>query len=753
MEIEESLQRFREAVNDNAMFPLITLRTDMTVARNIKPVQQLGLFYLHPESCETLAILESYLFACPCATIRTQHSLHRHNMIRGVPMGTNDNRRAHLSRRQFITAGIATGASLLATNSAARQDPSSGASSLEPKALLDAILDRGAPEAAIEATVELFARSGIAVFDDAVTQPLVPPAAPVSPLSFQRWQLDSIVAEIANGNARPAIEYDDMFPTQTETGDAVPTVGELLAGYYGGGDTPGADFTRVFFNRILTDNLNITAAYLPAPTLVVSLLAGEIMGQFQEAAGLGMSSVDPKMSSSKYSPATMAYAQVPGLSLPGLPDIPAIPNIELPVMPASSGVCGAAQGFISIVTQRVFSVMKAAEDVQEIPILGGIFGAILEGIKIGLGIITKAVDALLAPVLGVIRSIGAALSVASVLVGTLSPWTVAIAFNPTRNRFGIDAEVVSGKIDVTAGGWDRIVIPPALSECASLIGLALPKPTAADAPAHLFVHQPSPLIVVDNPELRLDDVGAASATYVTQNETAEQAKGDEVISIAWVQATIERDDLKKLRDDLFNILFSQLPSLVTQIVRPIIGPVADQLTSKLIELVKVSAQQPLFVAHHTPKEEPEDDGPPATAAGCFPGKYLAVDPAAVQRLYVPMPIDVTGAMIWEFLGNGTFEISYQELVMSVELDPSAPPFTFAFSGTQAGTYTADNGILTLTVTADNMVVDADMIAIGGEFRGPVSSGMTGTYTCGTSIIWQLQMIDGNIVAFELTPIE
>ncbi len=46
--LKDVVERFREAANDDAlfdaMFPLLTPRTDMEAARNIKPVQQLGLF-------------------------------------------------------------------------------------------------------------------------------------------------------------------------------------------------------------------------------------------------------------------------------------------------------------------------------------------------------------------------------------------------------------------------------------------------------------------------------------------------------------------------------------------------------------------------------------------------------------------------------------------------------------------------------------------------------------------------------------
>ena len=661
-------------------------------------------------------------------------------------------RHGKISRRQFIT-GVATASVLAGVGSKDSVAMAQDLVNATPAELLDAIVSQPDPNLAIEALIHIFARSGIAVFEEQAVAPIVPPTAPVSPLAFERWQLTPFVNELATGGSRAAAEYDAMFPTQTDAGDIVPTVGELLVGYYGGATTPGADFTRAYFDRIVSADLNIGAAEVPAPTAIISLLGGEIMGQLQEAVGaagslatiLGSGPALFDRYNVTSSASTSAWSADTSTGYPPMS------------WRSQAGVCGVAQAFIDDVINRITTVLTASEAVESIPLIGEILGAVVKGVKIGINIILKAVNALLAPVLGIVRSIGAALSVASIVVGTLTPWSVSLVMRPTRNRFGIDAEVVTGNIDVAAGGWDQIPFPAALRECAAFAGIELPKPTSEDAPVHLSVSQSLPLLSIDNPELRLDISGQAIASYVTSNETSEQAKGDEVTSIAWITSVVEREDLKKLRDDLFAVFFSQLPDLISQVVRPLIGPIANDLTNKLIALTKVSAQQPLFVTYHSPKDDPDETDHPnegeETGDGCFPGVFQLADPAAAQRRYIPMPIDVTGTNIWDFRADGTVEIMYDNVVMTVHIDPSAV-FTFSFVGSQSGTYTDVNGVLSVNITVSNVSVDSDMIALQGDMSGiaPMTGQMNGPYTCGNPVVWQLPFAEIGNVPYELIPL-
>lgn len=660
-----------------------------------------------------------------------------------------------LSRRRFIVTGLAAGAGLLARNPVGSQDPPSSLADATADQLLDQILDATDPSLATDAVVEVFARAGIAVFDDNGTQAIVPPTAPVSPLTFQRWQLHSLVTEFVAGG-RPASELDSIFPTETPDGTLVPTVGELIAGYYGGVETAGADFTRAWLDRTISDGTRVTAGEIPAPTLIVSLMSGEILGDMARELGLS-TSANTTAQPHPGQPAVMAFRQAPGLQLPGLPEIPAIPDVGLPQVPVVTPgtVCSAAQGFITTVQQRIFSILNEASKLSKIPILGKIIDVIIDGVRIGLGVITKAVETVLAPVMNVLKSIGAGLAIASLIVGTLSPWTVALDLRPTQNRFGIDAEVVTGEIGVTASGWDRIDYPPILRDCAAVAGIALPEPTSKGAPAILAVSQGFPLITIGNPNLVLDAQAMATATYVTGNESAKQATGNEMIGIAWITATIEREDLRRLRDQLLNLLFAQLPSLVSSIVQPLVGPVATQMSDRLIALAKVSGTRPLYVSYHEPPEEP--DVPVVTEeseSDCLPGRFQVADPAIALRSVAPElgSIEVTsGALTMDFQPGGAYSSDYNGLVLSLAAAPGVA-FTFTFSGGETGTWSTEGGVLTVTVTGSTVALDGDFAGVPIGVSGSEGGAVSGPYTCGNPVVWEVTVPELGVIPYSLIPI-
>lgn len=170
-----------------------------------------------------------------------------------------------ISRRNLLKAGAVSGAAFLAGQHQSHHIAAQDLVGSSPAELLDMIQQTEDSELGIDALTEVFARSGIVVFDEQGVTQLTSPATPVSALAFMQWQLTPMVAELAAGISRPASEYDAMFPTETEDGDAVPTVGELIAGYYDAGDTPGSEFTRAYLDQFVSDDLLIEAGDLPAP--------------------------------------------------------------------------------------------------------------------------------------------------------------------------------------------------------------------------------------------------------------------------------------------------------------------------------------------------------------------------------------------------------------------------------------------------------------------------------------------------------
>ena len=667
----------------------------------------------------------------------------------------NDIRQIRLSRRRLVATGVGAGVGLLLSRAAVSQPAANPFPDATADELLDAVLNTNNPELAIDALVTVFARSGIAVFDDEVTQPLVPPTAPISPLSFQRWQLSGIVSELAM-SGRPASSFHAIFPATTEDGIEVLTVGEMIAGYYGGGTTPGSDFTRAFLNRIVTQNMSVSAEELPAPTAIVSLLGGEILGQLYEASTLG-SSTPLKASETTAETAMIPFSQAPpGINLPGLPEIPAIPNVPVPPLPsAGTGVCSAAQSFIATVQQRLLSVLQTAPQSIDVPVVREIVQALALGVQIGIGYLLKTVNILLAPVMNVLKTIGAGLAIASQIVGTISPWTVSLDMRPAINRFGVGGESVTGEIEISAGGWDRIDLPAVVVNCANVLNITLPKPTAKDAPVSMWVSQPRPLLALDQTNASLDDRGRATVTYVTSNETVEEAKGTEAIGIAWITATVEREDLKRLRDQLFNLLFSQLPAFLEQVIRPLIGPTATAMSNELIALASVKGTQPLYIIYHERREEPEPPDQPDDdeTSDCLPGTFQVADPAVALRMVMPGPAEILvqgGRYIMDFRPGGIFAGTYETLTIAVSGGPVA--FTYTFNGTQGGTYTTSDGILTVNITSDNVTMTADIIAVQGEESGTLSGQISGPYSCGNPVVWQIGAEGFGTIPYELIPI-
>lgn len=389
-----------------------------------------------------------------------------------------------------------------------------------------------------------------------------------------------------------------------------------------------------------------------------------------------------------------------------------------------------------------------------IPIIGEIIGVVIDGVRIGLQSITKAVDALLAPVTAIMKSVGAALAVASQIIGTISPWTISIDLNPTINRFGVGAEIVTGEISVVAGGWDRLDFPPIVQECASLAGLQLPEPTSKDSPATISVRQDRLLITLDATDLRLDDSGKATTTYVTATEPPKQAKGTEVFGVAWIHTTVERDDLKRLRDDLMNILFSQLPEFITNIVRPIIGPAANQFTNGIITMLNVSRERMLIVVfHETPMNPTVAPGDEVNKSNCVAGTYMAADPIVLLRAVFPGPANITyeGNIFWTFATDGSVTSNFEGFVVYIG-GGTAAQMSFSYAGSATGNYVAENGVITVTLSNSTVTMNADMIGIEGVVGGETEESVaSGTYKCGGSIVFTIDLGDAGTIGLELIP--
>lgn len=642
-------------------------------------------------------------------------------------MPSANRKKRRLSRRQLLqgAAGIGLGIPLVAPrlSAAIRNQPTE--LSLAPlDELILQTLDPFNQESGVEALTEVFARSGIAVFDLDIGQPLSPVATPASPLSFSLEQVTTMVTELRDGTSRPASAYDEVLPVPTAPGgETLPQVSDLFAGYLAGGETSGAEASRLLAGTLPAASDLLPAADLPVSTASISLMTGEILGQLQQE---------------------LPTVSIPGGSavpaLPGLPEIPPMSSaVDLPPLPELDGsACSNVQRFVSTVIQRVLAVVDAASQVVTIPILGQIVAGIGKVIRLGISVVVTAIETIVAPVMGVLRAVSAGLAIASTVLGTISTWNVKITATPDHTRLGVGAlEYLFGDIVIDAGGADEINWPPLVADCAMAANLHLPPRTSAGSAVRVEVKESAPrkLLQLGLEERVLNEAGKLLVTYGTENETEEQAKGQEAVGIVSITATIERDDVRRLLNDLIGLLLAELPEVIATILQPIVGPVVNELRSRILDLAQVSGHTLMFVTYH---REPEPT-PPAEA-GCLSGRFRVIDPKTFWGF--DEQVTVNGDWLWEFGSAGSMKVVFVDLAF----DYGEGWEVVVRSGEATGTYSlAEDGSLTI------QFLESTAVDIGPRRTDEVDMSLFSAWhvRCGTPVVLQNALLESVI---ELEPV-
>lgn len=553
--------------------------------------------------------------------------------------------------------------------------------------LYQTIRESNDEQAATSALTEVFSRSGLAVYDDDVTTMLVPLQHAPSPLSFTESQVVTMVQELRGDSWRVAGDFDSLGPEVSEAGEAVPAVSDLYAGYANGVPSPGGEFVRELMQRIPEGSGEIPASLLPAPTAAMSLMSGEILGSMQE----------------QIQEAIPPLPGVPAIpSLPGLPELPPFENLyDLPPLPElDNQVCGNIKTFVNAVIQRVLSVLDSARTATTIPILSQIAAGVTGVIQFGLNVVTKAVEIVIAPVMGVLKSIAAAVAIASNLIGTITPWTVAIRAEPNRTRLGVGAfETISGDVLINAGGADDVAWPPIVTGCAEALGLSVPSRTSAGAPVEVTVHNPANLVLVElaEEERILDDSGNLTILYVTTNEPEDVAlRGQEMTGVVYLNASVDRDDLRQFSERLIDLLLAELPTIIANVLRDLTQSLVNELREKILELTRVRSSALMFVTYHQLDEEEEQEVEPEDTH-CLVGNFEVVNTAEIVTTMSGLSgepsltvASVNGSWSWRFNTNGTFILSWDGVAASFQSGG-----TSTFSGEAAGSYSVDGEMVTL----------------------------------------------------------
>lgn len=594
-------------------------------------------------------------------------------------MSETDDPQPTFSRRALV-GGVAFGALTASINTATAQQPNFEQHSMAE--LLEIVRTNPDRAFAVQALTDVFARCGIAVFDETITRPLFSLRNQPSPLAFVESQIGTMVDELRQPSYRAAGGYDTFGPEVSKAGDPVPSFSDMYVRYGQNGTTPGSDFVRAVLMTTPDGNGEMPANLVPAPSAAVSVLTGEILGELQTSLNRDI------------------LSQIP--TVPSLPQLPDIENpFELPPLPElDNQVCANVQMFVTSVIQRVLSVLEQTRDVVTIPIIDQIFGAIVGVVKFGLRVIIKAIDVVIAPVMGVLKSIAAAVAIASNILGTVSMWTVKVEVTPDKTRLGQGPiETITGEIHVNAGGADDIPWPAIVTNCASTLGLAVPTRASAGSPVALTITNPSDkeLVYLGLEERILDSTGKMTVTYATRNESqTEIDKGQEEIGVVYIEAEVEREDLRVFSEHLVDLLLAELPTIIADVLRDLTQATVLDLRNNLLKMLHSSATTRMYVTYHR--------------MHCLIGHFYVANTHSIQMVSVwdGVPAENgTGTFHWWFNAEGTCTFSWDGTVIYW-----ANSTTSYYSGVAEGTFVVTDGIVRITFTHTNgtMVATSPFVA-------------------------------------------
>lgn len=575
------------------------------------------------------------------------------------------------SRRSLI-GGVAAGLLTPPLGIAAHAQTTS-LEELDAAGLMGIIRDSSDLSEATAALIEVFSRSGIAVFTDDGQVMLKRMITYASPLAFTETQVASMVEELRARSYRSIGEWNGFAPDTTETGEAMPAFADFYAGYGWGSTSPGADFARQLIWEMPIGNGWMSSSGLPAPRAAVALMSGEILAGLQtEVMAMGLPTTVP------------GFPAIP--DLPGLPQLPPLSKMyELPPLPElDDAACANVRTFVTTVIQRVLSVLDNTRDVVTIPILNEIFSGLLGAIDFGLKVIVRAIDLVIEPVMSVLKSIAAAVAIASSILGTVTPWTVSVAATPDRTRLGIGPiEVISGDILIVAGGADDIPWPPVLIGCASTLGLPVPKRTSSGAPVTLEITNPSYKVLVElgqEPRM-LNDAGKLAVTYVTTNETqGEVDLGDEEIGVVYFTTAIDREDLRQFSQQLVDLLLAELPTILADVLRNLTQSTVNALRENILRLTIAQATTRMYVTYH--REH------------CLNGEYMVMNMTTFLTAHTPEVITASGRIHWWFRTDGSCTMNWNGVKASFSHGGKA-----SYAGAAEGTYTVSSGTVSILFTS------------------------------------------------------
>ncbi len=416
----------------------------------------------------------------------------------------------------------------------------------------------------VDATIHALAQSGVGVYATVNdTSPIEKVSAPAVPLRFLKWQARDLALDAATvGGGLSGRDLDGLAPVPV---DAVPA-SYLVAAYVKSASTAGGRYAQ----RLIGKQDWVHPESISFPTLVLVLLLADTAAAARPAAVSGATGE--------------AHAPIAVL---------AAFNV--------AGLCQTLANWVNQAFDDLFNLIKVGPSTNPLlSFLGTLWNIGVNLVENG---VKAAIAAFTAPVADLIRTVLGAISIAAQAISFLRNMGLKLDAAPAANRYSGQP----GSVTATLGNPDGADWPSDLSSCLTSFGFDLKSLNARNHDPVTWIADPMPssAATVQSEETRLDDRNSAQLQYQTGQDS--DANCLNRTDFLLVQATVQRDEVKKLKDFLLKWFDGELDNL-PGIVKDIVGPALEKLLGEIIDwvvkLVEPKAFRYIRIEHEACKPRP-----------------------------------------------------------------------------------------------------------------------------------------------------
>lgn len=422
----------------------------------------------------------------------------------------------------------------------------------------------------IDATIHALAQSGIGVYATVnENAPVEKVSAPAVPLRFLKWQARGLALDAAtSGGGLTGGDLDRMAPVPA---DVVPA-SYLVAAYVKSASTAGGRYSQQLMGRqdwVHPKNISF-------PTLVLVLLLADTAAAARGATG----------------------------ALPA----PLVQSVAFNV----AALCQGLADWVNQAFDDLFNLIKVGPSSNSLlSFLGSLWNI---GVNLVESAIKAAIAAFTAPVVDLVRTILGAISIAAQAISFLRNMSLKLVAEPAANKYSGQP----GSVTATLGNPDGADWPSDLTSCLTSFGFDLKSLNAKNHDPVTWIAEPNPstAATVQSEDARLDDRNSAKLQYQTGQDSS--ANCGSSTDFLLVRATVQRDEVQKLKDFLlkwFDGELDNLPGIVKALIGPTLHDLVASIIDDLVKVVEPTAFRFIRIEHEACKPSPSPSASASAATG------------------------------------------------------------------------------------------------------------------------------------------